>query len=460
MSAVDRFRGAPVQEHATGFFAGRDIGGLLQAQQAGDSAAVDLVRRAGEAIARLDPILNIFAHVDLDAALAAARACDAERAQGVMRGPLHGIPIAIKDNIDVAGMPTTVGAAHFAGYRPAADAQCVARLRAAGAIVIGKTITHEFAYGPTGDRALQGAVRNPWCATQMTGGSSAGSAAAVAAGIVPAALGTDTGGSVRIPSALCGVVGFKPSHDLVPAEGVFPLAPSLEDVGVLANSVANCTRLMRVMSGLDSLGAGAAAPGPARALWVDNAPFVIDEPAVTACARAYAQRLFGQLGECRAVAAHAPALQSTIGIIQKSEAYDTHAERIKGASAQYDPEVLERLRASAEVRGWELLRAWRLREQLRRDFAGIFEHADVLAMPTVAITAPALQQRVVDGASGAGVRETLLSLTNPWNVLGLPAISVPAGFVGGLPVGLQLVAAAGMDGQLCALAERLTAACT
>ena len=158
------------------------------------------MRHAGAAIERLNPQLNAFVHTDIPAALAQARALDAERA---VRGP-HGIPVAIKDNVDTADMPTTMGAAHFLGHRPAADARCVALLREAGAIVIGKTLTHEFAYGPTGDRSVQGAARNPWDPARITGGSSAGSAAAVAAGMVPVALGTDTGGSVRVPSALCG----------------------------------------------------------------------------------------------------------------------------------------------------------------------------------------------------------------------------------------------------------------
>ena len=134
-------------------------------------------------------------------------------------------PVAIKDNVDTADMPTTMGAAHFLGHRPAADARCVALLREAGAIVVGKTLTHEFAYGPTGDRSVQGAARNPWDPARITGGSSAGSAAAVAAGMVPVALGTDTGGSVRVPSALCGLVGFKPSHGRVSDAGCFRCRP-------------------------------------------------------------------------------------------------------------------------------------------------------------------------------------------------------------------------------------------
>ncbi|MBB1624368.1 amidase [Achromobacter sp. UMC71] len=442
-----------------GFFAGRTLAELQDAMHRGTLSAEALVRHSAAAIERLNPLLNAFVHVDIDAALAAARALDAQRAQGRVRGPLHGIPVAIKDNVDTADMPTTMGAAHFLGHRPAADAECVALLRAAGAIVIGKTLTHEFAYGPTGDRSVQGAARNPWRTTQITGGSSAGSAAAVASGMVPVALGTDTGGSVRVPSALCGLVGFKPTHGRVSAQGLFPLSPSIEDAGVLAQNVADAQVFMQALSGGGigaSAGAGSAAP---RMMWVPNAPFAIDDPAVTACVRAAAVRFLGGADDAglldgAEVTRHARALQGALGAIQRSEAYAVHAERVEDEPEKFDPEVLERLRASRPVQGWEYVRAIDTRARLRAVFAQLFERVDVLALPTVAITAPALQQRSVAGPGSAGVRETLLGLTNPWNLLGLPAIALPAGFVDGMPVSLQLVAAEGSDARLLALAAQ------
>jgi len=451
---TDRSVSVPPLAVEPGFFRGRTIAELQQAMTEGGLTAQDLVRHAGAAIERLNPQLNAFVHVDIDAALAAARERDAERAQGRVRGPLHGIPVAIKDNVDTADMPTTMGAAHFLGHRPGADARCVALLREAGAIVVGKTLTHEFAYGPTGDRSAQGASRNPWRTSQITGGSSAGSAAAVAAGMVPVALGTDTGGSVRVPSALCGLVGFKPTHGRIASEGVFPLSPTLEDPGVLANCVQDAQMFMLALS------AGAMAPTAGgddapRVAWVPNAPFAMDDAAVTACVRAAAQRLAGgPLNEAPQVTRHARALQTALGAIQRAEAYEVHAERVDSQPEKFDPEVLERLRASRGVLGWEYVRALKERTRLQAEFARLFQEFDVLAMPAVAITAPALQQRSVAGPGSAGVRETLLGLTNPWNVLGLPAISLPAGWVNGLPVGLQLVAAAGADEALLALAAR------
>lgn len=435
-----------------GFFRGRRIADLQQAMASGSLTAEDLVRHAGAAIERLNPQLNAFVHVDIAAALATARERDAERASGKVRGPLHGIPVAIKDNVDTADMPTTMGAAHFLGHRPQADARCVALLREAGAIVVGKTLTHEFAYGPTGDRSAQGAARNPWRTSQMTGGSSAGSAAAVAAGMVPVALGTDTGGSVRVPSALCGLVGFKPTHGRVSDAGVFPLAPTLEDPGVLANCVEDAQVFMQALSG-GAIAPTVAATGGLRMGWVANVPFAIDDAAVTACVRAAAERFAGGAVQAAPeVTAHARALQSALGAIQRAEAYEVHAERVESEPGKFDPEVLERLRASRPVQGWEYVRALKERARLQTEFARLFQHVDVLALPAVAITAPALQQRSVAGPGSAGVRETLLGLTNPWNVLGLPAISLPAGWVNGMPVGLQLVAAAGADASLLALA--------
>lgn len=435
-----------------GFFRGRRIADLQEAMAGGSLTAQDLVRHAGAAIERLNPQLNAFVHVDIAAALAVAGERDAERASGKVRGPLHGIPVAIKDNVDTADMPTTMGAAHFLGHRPQADARCVALLREAGAIVVGKTLTHEFAYGPTGDRSVQGAARNPWRTTQMTGGSSAGSAAAVASGMVPVALGTDTGGSVRVPSALCGLVGFKPTHGRVSDAGVFPLAPTLEDPGVLANCVEDAQVFMQALSGGTLAPASVAADG-VKVGWVANAPFAIDDAAVTACVRAAAGRFAGgAVQPAPAVTQHARALQSALGAIQRAEAYEVHAERVESEPGKFDPEVLERLRASRPVQGWEYVRALKERTRLQAEFARLFQQVDVLALPAVAITAPALQQRTVAGPGSAGVRETLLGLTNPWNVLGLPAISLPAGWVNGMPVGLQLVAAAGTDEALLALA--------
>ena len=271
--------------------------------------------------------------------------------------------------------------------------------------------------------------------------------------MVPVALGTDTGGSVRVPSALCGLVGFKPSHGRVSDAGVFRCRPRSR-TGVLAQRVEDARAFMHILSAGAIADAGDASDAP-RIAWLANAPFAIDHEPVTACARAAAERLAGAaLLDGGEVALHARALQAALSAIQRSEAYEVHAERVEREPGKYDPEVLERLRASRPVQGWEYVRGLKERARLQTAFARIFEHVDALALPTVAITAPVLQQRSVNGPGSAGVRETLLGLTNPWNVLGLPAISLPAGFVDGLPVGLQLVGPAGADAALLALAAR------
>ena len=202
-------------------------------------------------------------------------------------------------------MPTTMGAAHFLGHRPAADARCVTLLREAGAIVVGKTLTHEFAYGPTGDRSVQGAARNPWDPARITGGSSAGSAAAVAAGMVPVALGTDTGGSVRVPSALCGLVGFKPSHGRVSDAGVAAVALD-RGRGWLAQRVEDARAFMHILSAGAIADAGDASDAP-RIAWLANAPFAIDHEPVTACARGRAAGWRGAAGRRRGRLARARA---------------------------------------------------------------------------------------------------------------------------------------------------------
>ncbi len=236
---------------------------MAAALRRGDVTAVELTRTALSRISTLNPQLNAFVLVDEEGALAAAARADAELADGVDHGPLHGVPVAVKDLIDVAGMPTTCGSASsFGTPRAAEDAEVVTRLRTAGAVIVGKTTLHEFAYGATGDRSAHGPSRNPHDPARISGGSSGGSAVAVAAGMVPLALGTDTAGSVRVPAALCGVVGVKPAFDAIPTGGIYPLAPTLDHVGLFA-----ATRRTHGSATTSSPGrprTGAGRPGPSR----------------------------------------------------------------------------------------------------------------------------------------------------------------------------------------------------
>ena len=428
-----------------GYFATRTVAGLAADLRAGRVTPAALVEHALSSAAD-NAALNAFVMLDEAGALAAAADAERELASGVDRGPLHGIPVAVKDMIDVAGLPTGLGSRLYGTRIAERDADCVAAVRAAGAIVIGKTTTHELAYGPTGDRSATGPTHNPHRLTAMSGGSSAGSAAAVAAGVVPLALGTDTGGSVRIPAACCGIVGLKTTHGRLSVDGVFPLSTSLDIVGPLARTAADCALLWQALSGEPP----APLDGQPRIGWI--APFHPTSAAVTALARKAAERL----GPLAAVEVGWNSLHTVYRAIQSSETYAVHADRAPAFDELLNPEVAARIRAAAEVRGWEYVRALRQREELREIFLTTMAQHDVLALPTIPFTAPPIDARTtdVDGAA-VDVRAGLLSLTSPWNVLGAPAISVPAGFVSGLPVGLQLVAAPGRESLLLALAEQL-----
>ncbi|MGI5326170.1 amidase [Actinomadura nitritigenes] len=423
----------------TGFFAGRTLDGVRRDLRSGAATAAGLLDRALESI---DPSLNAFVTVDAEGAAAAARAAGEELAAGRDRGPLHGVPVAVKDIIDVAGLPTGMGSAHFDGYVADRDAACVARLRAAGAVIVGKTTTHEFAYGASGDTAVNGPSRNPHDPSRISGGSSGGSAVAVAAGMVPLAIGTDTGGSVRIPAAFCGIAGFKPAYGAVPVEGVFPLSVSFDHVGVLAATAAGCRTAYRVLTGRSG-----DVPPPhegLRVAWIEGAP-VADE---------VAEAVRGLVPGAPAERVELRELRRVFAAIQDSEAYEVHAERVADAPELYQPATLDRLRRAGETPGWRYVRASRERARFMDEAAGLLRRHDVLALPTVPITAPEIGQ--AECALGR-VQPALLSLTCAWNVLGLPALSVPAGTVGGLPVGLQLVTGAGREDLLFALAGRLAA---
>lgn len=438
-----------------GYFCGQSIITLAARLRAGSVTSVELTQAALDSIERLNPRLNAFVHVDACVALAQARKADALLAQGLDLGPLHGIPVAVKDNIDTFDYITTYGSAHFEGFQPDRDALCVHRVREAGAVIIGKTLTHEFAYGPTGDRSLQGAARNPWDARCITGGSSAGSAAAVASGMVPLALGTDTGGSIRIPSALCGTVGFKPSFACVPVDGVFPLSSSLDHVGPIANHVEDARLLFEVLAG--RAGTPATHPQPLRVGWMTCPSFGPVDADVHQQVYGAAQQLFGDaLQETDELHHLAAGMKDTLLTLQRAEAFEVHAERMRDAPHKFEQEVRERLEVSEEVRGWQYIRAQASQARYKAAMARLFEQYDLLVSPSVPITATEVNARKVRvGEQDIDVRAAVLSYTSAWNLTGLPALSLPVGHVRGMPVGLQVIGAAGADDRLLQLMSRL-----
>jgi aspartyl-tRNA(Asn)/glutamyl-tRNA(Gln) amidotransferase subunit A len=446
-----------------------DVAGWLRD---GSTDPVALTRRALAAIEAAQPAINAFVTVDHAGALAgAARAAD-ELAHGTDRGPLHGVPVAVKDLVDTAGTTTTMGSRHFRDHVPDNDAQVVVRLRAAGAVIVGKTTTHEFAYGPTGDRAANGACANPYDLGRMAGGSSAGSAAAVAAGLVPLAIGTDTGGSVRIPAALCGVSGIRPSPGWIPTDGVFPLSWSLDSVGVLAADVAGTAVGWAVLSSREERAceprsadirrfSGATVNWPTQALGTlrVGVPQGFDrlDDAVQRGFDGLVERLAAQGVQVSPVEVpDVEELRWVYRTIQPVEAVAIHHERMTEAPELFDSEVLQRLQVAAQIPARDYARALQRFGEVRAAAASLLHGVDLLLLPTVPVVAPPLGAR--DTAVGGGwtsAREALLAHTVPFSVLGLPSISIPVTAPGTLPVGAQLVGPPGGDEALLSAARAI-----
>jgi aspartyl-tRNA(Asn)/glutamyl-tRNA(Gln) amidotransferase subunit A len=440
----------------------------------GTADPVALVEQVLAAAEASQPTLNAFVTIDADGARRAAAAARDELAGGTDRGPLHGMPVAVKDIVDTAGLRTTMGARHFADHVPGHDAEVVLRLRDAGAVVIGKTTTHQYAFGPTGDRAANGPCANPHDPTRMAGGSSAGSAAAVGAGLVPLAVGTDTGGSVRIPAALCGVVGIRPSFGLVPTDGVFPLAWSLDTVGVLAGDVAAAVTGFRVLAGAAGGTGGAGGAGETRGAGGTGGPVrpLLAGLRIGLVREAWFERLddtvrdrfealVARLAAAESVLVATPCpdaerLRLDYATVQSAEAVAIHHERLVGAPELFDDEVLARLRVAAEVPAYEYVRAVRHLAEVRAAAATRLAGVDVLLVPTVPVVAPPLGVRDADiGGGWTSPRDALLAHCAPWSVLGLPSMSVPVAGAAGLPVGAQLIGAPGADLALLGIAAAL-----
>jgi Asp-tRNA(Asn)/Glu-tRNA(Gln) amidotransferase A subunit family amidase len=438
---------------STGELAYASVSEIARRVSTGDVSAREVAEAFMARISDLDRSLNSFITVLADQALEQAAHLDAARRGGAPLGPLAGVPIAVKDLIDVAGVATTGGGHPRFSRTARADAPLVARIRAAGGIIVGKTNLHEFAYGVTNVNCHHGATRNPWALDRIPGGSSGGSAAAVAVGMCAVAVGTDTGGSVRIPAALCGVVGLKPTRGAVPLEGVFPLARSFDHAGPITRSVADAELLFRVMAGLQgpyvaarARGAhGAAGTGALARIRVGvPRPFFWEELADEVRGPAeQALEVLRSLGaSVRDVevpwAAHAGAASA---LILGVEATTVHADGLRDHPEAFGDEVRARLDRGFFIPGAALLRAQRAHAFLVRTFEAAFETVDVLVTPaTIAPAATLAEAERAAAGQTASMSLSLTRLTNPFNVSGQPAISVPCGLTDeSLPVGLQIV---------------------
>jgi aspartyl-tRNA(Asn)/glutamyl-tRNA(Gln) amidotransferase subunit A len=409
---------------------------------------VELTRACLDRIGKLNPALNAFITVTAESALAEARNAEIEISRGEWRGPLHGIPIAIKDLIDTAGTRTTAGSELYKDRVPAKDAEVVRRLRQAGAVIVGKNNLHEFAYGGSSLVSFFGDVHNPWNEGHIAGGSSGGSAAAVAAGLCYAAIGTDTAGSVREPAALCGCVGIKPTYGRVSRRGVIPLSCSLDHVGPLAATVGDTAVVLQAIAGYDWL--------DANSVDVPVSDYVsgLSEGAEKLRVGVPRSYFFDDLDdEVRAAVDDAVAVIATLvaevrdvrlevssdRTVQAAESYAYHAENVARTPELYQPETLRRIRSGEKISAAEYIQRRREQDEQRRRIREIFSEVDLLVTPTTPIPAPAIADLKKDPAALRPAELTLLRNTRPFNVWGLPAISVPCGFTkSGLPIGLQI----------------------
>jgi aspartyl-tRNA(Asn)/glutamyl-tRNA(Gln) amidotransferase subunit A len=418
---------------------------------------VELLESVFRQIDRIDGKINAYITVTRDAAMAEAREAESEIGHGEYRGQLHGIPIALKDLLYTKGVRTTAGSKILSGFVPTEDATVVARLRHAGAVGVGKTNMNEFAYGANGINPHYGDVHNPWDPARITGGSSSGSAAAVAAFMCSAALGSDTGGSIRNPAALCGVVGLKPTYGRVSRYGAVPCAWSLDNVGPLARTAEDAAIIMAEIAGWDPEDpASSSEPVPdyVAALSKDISGLRIAvlqeyatdplEPDVSAAFNAALDvlRNQGATVELLSVPEVAAAIGASTAILS-SEVTAYHEENLRTKPEDFGPEVRDRLETGLLIAATDYIKGQRVRRVLIQLFMRILRRYDAIVCPTVPAVAPKLEQETVQFEGFSEPRgSTMVRHTRLFNLNSLPAVSVPCGFASnGMPVGLQVATA-------------------
>ncbi len=415
-------------------------------------SALDLTEACLQRIARLNPTINAFITPTTELAVQGAMQADvllARNPSNLDELTLLGLPLGIKDLIDVAGEPTTAGSRFFTERIPAEDAQVVLKLKLSGAVVLGKTNTHEIALGVTGVNPHFGAVKNPWDTSHISGGSSSGSAAAVASGMCLAAIGTDTGGSIRIPAAFCGVVGLKPTYGRVSTRGVIPLSWNLDHIGTLTRTVRDAAMMISVMAGFDPHD-----PASANITMEDylariengvrdwrvalaTGEYIETSESEVVAALDRAAQVFKDLGAQveKVDMSWLAELALANGQMTQADAATFHQERLREHPDRFGTDVLERLRIGAAMSSSDYALTRRKQVESRRHFEMFFDKFDILLLPTTPVPAP----RIEDTGPIRAAR-LLTSFTSPFNLTGLPVLSMPCGFnETGLPLGLQIV---------------------
>lgn len=471
-------------------------GQLAQHFAAGTASPAEALDSVLGRIAAVDGHIGAFACVLEEQARAQAAELTEELAQGHRRGPLHGVPVAVKELFDVQGAPGNYGSEVLAGRIADADAECVRRLRRAGAVIVGTTRSHEFGWGITTQHQSRGGTRNPWDLNRVPGGSSGGSGAAVAAGMVPIAVGSDTGGSIRIPACFCGVAGLKPTFGRIGRTGGVALAPSFDTVGALGRSIGDAALLVEAMSGPDRhdpdcaeigyrtadrplpslTGVGAVTAGDEGKIQplltsltgvrVATAAGLIDIGLDNGIAAVYGQaldslkRLGAELVEIDLPAAEA--IFEAFRPLQMAEAHHVHRSMglFPDRADRYGPDVRSRLEAAANVSIDDYLTAQRERRRIAASFDHRLQSVDALISPISAVGPSRIDRpdEAVLNGQRVPLRDAVMRFTVPQNMTGLPAGIVRAGFdPDGLPVGVQLTAGRGREGTVVAIAAALQA---
>jgi aspartyl-tRNA(Asn)/glutamyl-tRNA(Gln) amidotransferase subunit A len=421
---------------------------------------IDLTTACLDRIDQLNPTLNAFITITRKSAIKDAEAAEREIHQGNWRGPLHGIPIGLKDLIDTAGVKTTCASALFAERVPAEDAEIVRRLKRAGAVIVGKQNLQEFAWGGTSASSYYGPVHNPWDVERIAGGSSGGSTTAVAVGMCFAAIGTDTGGSIREPAAFCGIVGLKPTYGRVSTRGVFPLSWSLDHVGPICRSVADTALMLEVIAAYDRSDptsidyptekyADALRAEKRLRIGVARRLFFYELDPEIGMAVGNAIKVIGERSS-DVIVVDLPDVPATV---QAPEVFAVHQKYFNSRPELYGKWMRERLKQATTIDTVAYIQGLQELHRIRRSISDLFETVDLIVSPTTPVP-PITIAEALDMPLPGPTGELWLRNTRPFNVYGLPTISVPCGFTqSGLPIGLQIAGPHFCEGRVLAFAH-------